>query len=60
MPPNNPTQPRYPTPNVFSKILDSLPPLIWSELGRGSWAGEVGKLSLSAQGACPFGWGGKE
>ena len=52
MPPNNPTQPRYPTPNVFSKILP--PPLIWSELGRGSWAGEVGKLSLSAQGACPF------
>ena len=54
MPPNNPTQPCYPTPKVFSKTLDSPPPLIWSELGRGSWVGEVGKLSLSAQGACPF------
>ena len=58
MPPNNPTQPRYPTPNVFSKILP--PPLIWSELGRGSWAGVVGSLVSAHRGSAPFRWGGKE
>ena len=54
MSPNNPTPLYYPTLSFFEYPSFCPPPLIWSELGRGSWAGEVGKLSLSAQGACPF------
>ena len=61
MPPNNPHTIPISLPLFFLVPSPSPPPpLIWSELGRGSWAGEVGKLRLSAQGACPFRWGGKE
>ena len=38
MPPNNPST-LYFLP-LFFLVYSSPPPLIWSELGRGSWAGE--------------------
>ena len=58
MSPNNPT-PLYLPTLVFSNIQFLPPPLIWSELGRGSWVGEVGSLVSAHRGPVPFRWGGK-
>ena len=58
MSPNNPT-PLYIPTLVFLNIQISAPPLIWSELGRGSWVGEVGSLDSAHRGPVPFRWGGR-